>query len=124
MTGQGNPRRMTSTDAEQAKSADESTGAAAVARADPTEGKQVTEAPEPDQDALDSAKEEAKHLEDKYEPDARKSVVLPGTDGTVSGTAIADWLDDKGEIIPPEDRENATDEDKKAAAENADKTSD
>lgn len=124
MTGQGNPRRMTSTDAEQAKAADEGTGSDAVDRADPTDGKQVTETPEPDQEALDSAKEEAKQLEDKYEPDARKSVVLPGTDGTVSGTAIADWLDDKGEIIPPEDRENATEEDKKAAAESDDKTSD
>ncbi|MFH5208291.1 hypothetical protein [Antrihabitans spumae] len=115
---------MTSTDAEQAKAADEGTGSDAVDRADPTDGKQVTETPEPDQEALDSAKEEAKQLEDKYEPDARKSVVLPGTDGTVSGTAIADWLDDKGEIIPPEDRENATEEDKKAAAESDDKTSD
>ena len=79
-----------------------------------------TATPEPEQEPDDdgSAKEQAKEVNDRYAPDARKSVVLPGTDGTVSGTSIADWLDDDGNILDPENRPNA------AKAEDADEEKD
>lgn len=31
--------------------------------------------------------------------DNRPTSVLPGSDGTVSGTAVSDWLDDDGKPI-------------------------
>ena len=49
-----------------------------------------TEKPEPDEDD----KEEAKKMMTAYEP--RPTLVLPGTGGAVSGTAVNDWLDDEG----------------------------
>lgn len=33
-----------------------------------------------------------------YEDD-RPTAVLPGSDGTVTGTAVSDWLDDDGKPI-------------------------
>ena len=40
---------------------------------------------------------------DLYEPDARKSVVVPGTDGTLSGTAFTEWVDDDGNLAEGHD---------------------
>ena len=40
--------------------------------------------------------------------DNRPTSVLPGSDGTVSGTAVTDWLDDDGN---PKYNENSTEED-------------
>ncbi|MCE5290925.1 MAG: hypothetical protein LLG14_17035 [Nocardiaceae bacterium] len=37
---------------------------------------------------------------DLYEPDARKSVVVPGSGGTLSGTAFTDWIDADGNLKP------------------------
>ncbi|CAN5870080.1 hypothetical protein BH09ACT7_BH09ACT7_36810 [soil metagenome] len=45
-------------------------------------------------EVTDSAKEEAKEMAKAYED--RPTVVLPGSDGTVAGTAVGDWLDDDG----------------------------
>ncbi|MCV7229757.1 hypothetical protein [Mycolicibacterium komossense] len=45
---------------------------------------------EPSESAKESAKEMAKAYED------RPTVALPGSHGTVSGTAIGEWLDDDG----------------------------
>jgi hypothetical protein len=42
----------------------------------------------------DSAKEKAKEMAKSYED--RPTVVLPGSDGTVAGTAINEWLDEDG----------------------------
>ena len=67
----------------------------------------ATAEPELDEPKDTEAKDRAKEVNDRYAPDARKSVVLPGTDGTVSGTSIADWLDDDGNILDPENRPNA-----------------
>jgi hypothetical protein len=50
--------------------------------------------PEVDEGAI----EKAKKMEDRYRGD-RPTVVLPGSGGTVSGTAINDWLDDEGNPI-------------------------
>ncbi|WP_233531821.1 hypothetical protein [Antrihabitans sp. YC2-6] len=80
---------------------------------DSEDDRERTEEPELDDDAREKAKENAEYLDTKYQPDARESVVLPGTDGTVSGTAIADWLDDDGNITDPETRGDANDDDDK-----------
>jgi hypothetical protein len=42
----------------------------------------------------DSAKEKAKEMAKSYED--RPTMVLPGSDGTVAGTAVGDWLDEDG----------------------------
>jgi hypothetical protein len=49
-----------------------------------------TEKPEPD----DKAKEKASEMMSSYED--RPTLVLPGTGGAVSGTAVGEWLDDEG----------------------------
>ena len=49
--------------------------------------------PEPGESARAKAKEMAKAYED------RPTAVLPGSGGTVTGTAINEWLDDDGEPI-------------------------
>jgi hypothetical protein len=54
------------------------------------EGQQVTEKPEPDEDDKKKAAEMMTAYED------RPTLVLPGTGGMVSGTAVNDWLDDEG----------------------------
>jgi hypothetical protein len=49
-----------------------------------------TEKPEPDED---DKKEAAKMMEAYQE---RPTLILPGTGGAVSGTAVSEWLDDDG----------------------------
>jgi hypothetical protein len=51
---------------------------------------QTTEKPEPDEDDKRKAAEMMTAYED------RPTLVLPGTGGKVSGTAVVDWLDDEG----------------------------
>jgi hypothetical protein len=51
---------------------------------------QVTEKPEPDHDAKRRAADIMKAYED------RPTLVLPGSGGMVSGTAVNDWLDEDG----------------------------
>lgn len=59
--------------------------------------------PTPDDEALEQAKDDLK----LYTTD-RPTVVLPGSNGTVSGTAINDWLDDDGNTIDhSKDRDGA-----------------
>jgi hypothetical protein len=50
----------------------------------------LTEKPEPDEDAKEKAAEMMKSYED------RPTLVLPGSGGSVSGTAVGDWLDEDG----------------------------
>ena len=45
-------------------------------------------------EVTDSARDKAKEMHKSYED--RPTVVLPGSDGTVAGTAIGEWLDDDG----------------------------
>ncbi len=51
----------------------------------------------------DSAKAKAKEMAKAYED--RPTAVLPGSDGTVTGTAINEWLDDEGQPIYGRDAE-------------------
>lgn len=56
---------------------------------------QLTEKPE----VTDEAKEKAKEMAKEYD-DSRQTTTLPGSGGTVSGTAVSEWVDekDKGHI--------------------------
>ena len=49
----------------------------------------LTEKPE----ITDEHKEQAKEMAKSYEDD-RPTAVMPGSGGTISGTAISDWIDD------------------------------
>ncbi|HVQ50131.1 MAG TPA: hypothetical protein VMS92_08800 [Mycobacterium sp.] len=55
-----------------------------------TEQEQRTEKPE----VTDEHREKAKEMAKAYDED-RPSTTLPGSGGTVSGTAVTDWVDDK-----------------------------
>jgi hypothetical protein len=57
---------------------------------DQDSGQQLTEKPEPDE----GQKEKAAEMMTAYED--RPTLVLPGTGGKVSGTAVNDWLDEDG----------------------------
>ncbi len=60
--------------------------------------------PELDQDTLERAREKVDELEEMYRPGARSSVVVPGTDGTIAGTAFSDTVGEQiTENKPPED---------------------
>jgi hypothetical protein len=56
----------------------------------PDQGQQATEKPEPDEDDKKRAAEMMTAYED------RPTVVLPGSGGMITGTAVNDWLDDDG----------------------------
>jgi hypothetical protein len=43
----------------------------------------------------DEHREQAKQMFESYDED-RPTTVLPGTGGTISGTAVTDWIDDDG----------------------------
>ena len=55
-----------------------------------TEERQRIEKPEVTEENNDQAKETARAYDDD-----RPTTTLPGSGGTVSGTAIADWVDEK-----------------------------
>ena len=69
----------------------------------PSEQLDSTEKPEPGEHARAAAKEMARAYED------RPTAVLPGSDGTVTGTAINDWLDDDGQPIYANDNKSGED---------------
>jgi hypothetical protein len=58
---------------------------------DRKDDRRPTEKPEPDEED----KKKAAEMMTAYE-DRRPTVVLPGSGGMVSGTAVNDWLDDDG----------------------------
>jgi hypothetical protein len=60
-----------------------------------SESGQLTEKPE----VTDEAKEKAKEMAKSYNDDLQ-TTTLPGSGGTVAGTAVTDWVDeeDKGKI--------------------------
>jgi hypothetical protein len=43
----------------------------------------------------DEGKQEVQRMQDAYD-DERETVALPGTDNTITGVAINEWLDDDG----------------------------
>jgi hypothetical protein len=55
-----------------------------------SEQRQRTEKPEVTDEHKDKAKEMAKAYDE-----TRPTTTLPGSGGTVSGTAVTDWVDDK-----------------------------
>jgi hypothetical protein len=59
------------------------------------DGPRMTEKPE----VTEEHKEQAKEMAKAYDED-RPTTTLPGSEGTVSGTAITDWVaeEDKGKI--------------------------
>ena len=61
------------------------------ADAEQQEDRPLTEKPE----VKDEHKEKAKEMAKEYDED-RATVTLPGSDNTVAGTAVADWVDDDG----------------------------
>ena len=63
-----------------------------------TEHQQGTEKPE----VTDEHKEKAREMAKAYD-DSPQTTTLPGSGGTVSGTAVTDWVDeqDKGKIETP-----------------------
>ncbi|KUI29975.1 hypothetical protein AU196_03480 [Mycobacterium sp. IS-1742] len=73
---------------------EEQTGAEANASqkvADDPDAK-ITEKPE----ITDKHREAAKEMRKEYEEE-RPTIVMPGTGGTVAGTAVNDWVDENGE---------------------------
>lgn len=58
--------------------------------ADQGEDQRLTEKPEPDEDA----KKKAAEMMEAYKE--KPTIVLPGTGGSVSGTAVNEWLDEDG----------------------------
>jgi len=63
---------------------------AEAAEAPKNDAETATDKPEPDEEQ----KEEAAKMMAAYED--RPTLILPGTGGAVSGTAVNDWLDDDG----------------------------
>ena len=57
---------------------------------DQQQTRKMTEKPE----VTEEHKEKAKEMAKAYDED-RPSTTLPGSDGTVSGTAVTDWVDEK-----------------------------
>lgn len=51
-----------------------------------------------DDETRRNAEEQVAGIDKKYEPGARPTVTLPGTNGMVSGTAFADMVDENGEL--------------------------
>jgi hypothetical protein len=43
----------------------------------------------------EEGKEEVRRMRQAYDDD-RPTAVLPGTDGTISGVAVSEWIDDDG----------------------------
>jgi len=60
---------------------------------------QKAEFPAPDDEAIARAMKKVEGTNDRYDSPDRKTVVLPGSDGTISGTAVNDWLDDDGNAV-------------------------
>ena len=75
---------------------------------DSDQAKEPTEKPEPDEED----KEKAAEMMTAYQE--RPTLVLPGTGGAVSGTAVGDWLDEDG------NPKYGNDEDAPAATDKAD----
>ncbi|WP_370332706.1 hypothetical protein [Mycolicibacterium hippocampi] len=66
-------------------------------------GQQLTEKPE----VTDEHREKARKVAENN-PDDQPTTTLPGTGGTVAGTAVTDWVDDedKGKIETSADEGN------------------
>jgi hypothetical protein len=77
-----------------------------------------TETPDQDEDTKtetpelsDEGKEQVKQMRATYDDD-RPTAVLPGTDGTITGVAVNEWLDDDGNPKFGKDEQKKKDEEK------------
>ena len=61
----------------------------------------IAEAPEP----TDEHREQAKKMAESY-VENRPTTVLPGSDATIAGTAVNDWVDDEGNPVHGEVHDN------------------
>ena len=59
------------------------------------EGKEEGKEEEKKFDLSEEGKKEVQRMQDAYD-DERPTVALPGTDNTITGVAINEWLDDDG----------------------------
>lgn len=50
--------------------------------------------PEPSDQDVEDAKKKMAEIDERYEPGARHTTIVPGTNGTVTGTAFADMVDE------------------------------
>ena len=64
-----------------------------------------TETPE----LSDEGKEQVDQMQQAYNDD-RETAVLPGTDGTITGVAVNEWLDDDGNPKFGKDEQNKKDD--------------
>jgi hypothetical protein len=65
---------------------------------DQTSSENVDDEQQPSSDTpelSEEGKEEVRRMREAYDDD-RPTAVLPGTDGTITGVAINEWLDDEG----------------------------
>lgn len=69
----------------------------------------ITEKPE----VKDEHREAAKEMRKEYEEE-RPTIVMPGTGGTVAGTAVNEWVDENGDPKFGKDGEEAAPEDDSA----------
>ncbi|GAB2635595.1 hypothetical protein [Nocardia goodfellowii] len=69
----------------------------------------------PEPEVEDKHKEQAEEMADTYQDD-RPHTILPGTDGMIAGTAVADWVadEDRGrrDNQPPEGYERVRDQER------------
>jgi hypothetical protein len=66
---------------------------------------QIAEKPDPS----DEQKDQAQKMAESY-VEERPTTVLPGSDATVSGTAVNDWIDDEGKPVHGEVAESRKEE--------------
>jgi hypothetical protein len=81
--------------------------------------KDQTETPEPSEegkefDLSEEGKEEVQRMQHAYD-DERETVALPGTDNTITGVAINEWLDDDGNPKFGKDEQQEDDKQQKDA---------
>lgn len=81
------------------------------AHPEPAVNEPTVNEPTVDDATLEEAKESAAGLDDRYRPGARPTVSLPGTNGTVAGTAFADMVDDNGELRDSDEENTSSDDD-------------
>lgn len=62
----------------------------------------------------EEGKEEVQRMRDAYD-DERPTVALPGTDNTITGVAINEWLDDDGNPKFGRDKQQEDDKEQKDA---------
>jgi len=68
----------------------------------------------------DEGKQEVEQMQAAYDDD-RQTAVLPGTDGTITGVAINEWLDDDGNPKFGNDKQQEGQEDRDKQHEDQDK---